>query len=175
MKHYIVIKEVDVPVVVRGSVNNMPPLIKTIRLKKNQIIKGELKHANNEPAIVLMGKRVPVPIECLQEVKSVPITGKDTQPTTAYSNASGDEQQPPKTITTKPTKPVMRYADGALLGGLAGLLGVYLAQKKGLISEENGNYRIYGALAGATLGVYAIWRFMPSKTATPQIINKPKE
>ena len=45
-----------------------------------------------------------------------------------------------------------------IVGALVGFGGVFLAEKKGWISEPDNKYRYYGAIAGAALGYYFVYR-----------------
>ena len=52
-----------------------------------------------------------------------------------------------------------KYIDGILIGAVVGLGGVILAEKQGWIVNVDKKNKIYGAIAGAILGGYYIYRF----------------
>ena len=52
-----------------------------------------------------------------------------------------------------------KYIDGILIGAVVGLGGVILAEKQGWITNIDKKNKIYGAIAGAVLGTYYIYRF----------------
>jgi uncharacterized membrane protein YeaQ/YmgE (transglycosylase-associated protein family) len=64
--------------------------------------------------------------------------------------------------------------DAIIIGGIAGLGGIYLAGKQGWIAEIDKKHYLYGGLVGAVLGAYLVYRFTPSKTA-PKVSTKKKD
>ena len=112
------------------------------------MVQGELKHSNNKPAFVLVGQMGVVPLNCIQEVTSVPVT----------SSADGsDEKKEDKKVEVKKDSKV-QYGDAMIIGALVGFVGVFMAQKYGYLDQENKKFRLYGALGGGLLGVYWVYR-----------------
>lgn len=154
LKSYIVTQDFKSPVVRVTGVPHKPQEIRFKRFRKGEIIKGELKHANNEPAFILVGGACVVPLNVVKELVTKEIV----------SNAEGTEEKPPIKITPK-AGPRMKYLDAVIVGSLLGVGGAYLAEKQGWIAMPDKKNKIYGALIGAAVGLYFVYRFK---------LNKPK-
>lgn len=155
-KSYILTKDVKCPVVATSGAAHKQPQIRTKTFRRGQVVQGELKHSDNKPAFVLVGRMCVIPIDCVKELQ-----GKDIQ--SNYTGADMDEQTPPKKELIKPENPKVKYMDALLIGGLVGYLSVHLAEKKGYITSEDPKIKLYGALGGALLGAYAVYRHQSSK------------
>lgn len=146
-KTYIITKDVKVPIVVNSGQAHRPAQIRYKVYRKGEMVKGELKHSNNKPAFVLVGKMGVLPLNCVQEVTSVPVT----------SSANGEQSQDKKEVEVK-KEPKVQYGDAMIIGALIGFLGVYGAQKYGYLDAEDKKFRLYGAIGGGLLGMYWVYR-----------------
>jgi len=148
-KTYVITKDVKVPIVVNSVQAHRPAQVRYKVYRKGEMVQGELKHSDNKPAFVLVGNMGVIPLNCIQEVTSVPVN----------SNAVGemtDATAPKETEVKK--EPKVQYGDAMIIGALVGFVGVYMAQKYGYLSEEDKKYRLYGALGGGLLGIYWVYR-----------------
>lgn len=148
-KTYILTKDVKCPIVDGHNFTHRPVQVKTKTFRKGSIVRGELKHSDNKPAFVLVGAMCVIPIDCVKELQ-----GKDI--TSRFEGSDMDEKKP-KTAKL-PENPKIKYLDAMIIGGLLGFVGVYYAEKKGYIQSEDNKFRIYGAVGGALLGMYLVFR-----------------
>jgi|LakMenEpi03Aug12_release.lakeMendotaPanAssembly.Ray.scaffolds.fasta_scaffold03477_13 hypothetical protein len=148
-KTYQVIKNFKTPFVVATGVAHRPQQIKFKSFKKGDMVKGELKHANNKPAFVLVGGALVMPLDSIKEVVTKDIV----------SNATGDEKKTTEAKTTiKVATSKLTIMDSALVGALLGVVAVHIANKKNwIVVPEKINF-LYGGLAGAFLGGYLVYR-----------------
>lgn len=152
-KSYILTKDVKSPVVVNSQTAHKPAQIRFKNFRRGQIVQGELKHAGNQPLFVLVGRMCVIPLDCVKELQ-----GKDIQ--SNYTGADMDEQKKEPQVV-KVENPKIKYLDALIIGGLVGFLGVHLGQKYGYITPDEENdkkYKMYGALGGALIGVYLVYR-----------------
>ena len=166
LKSYVVTNDVKSPVVrVTGDPRN-PQEISFKQFRKGDIVNGELKHANNKPAFLLVKGVCVVPLDCIKEL----IT-KDV-----VSHADGETKIKSPVLDGIPkknsmnTNPKVKYADALLIGGIVGFAGVWLAEKQGWIEGEGKKNRLIGAGAGSLLAMYLVYR---SKTEKPAKLTKP--
>jgi len=161
-KTYIITKDVKVPIVVTQGVAHRPAQIRYKTYRKGEMVQGELKHSDNKPAFVLVGKMGVLPLNCVQEVTSIPV-----------SNANGSTTPTPEDGEKKeavvPTNPKVKYGDAMIIGALVGFLGIHLAQKYNYIPAEDNKLKLYGAIGGGLLGMYIVYRGQGSKKATVKI------
>lgn len=158
IKSYILTKTFDSPCVQVTGMAHRPQALRAKRFLKDQIIQGELKHANNKPAFVLVAGTFVIPVSVLREITSKDIT----------SNASGGtskEEGEKKPIKLPPVNKV-KYVDGVFFGAILGVGVTFLAEKQGWIpAEENAKKnKIIGALIGSAVGMYAVYRYKTLKT-----------
>jgi len=147
-KTYIITKDVKVPIVVNSGQAHRPAQVRYKTYRRGEQVQGELKHSDNKPAFVLVPPMGVLPLNCVQEVTSVPIT----------SNADGtSEKKDEKKVEVKKDSKV-QYGDAMIIGALVGFVGVFMAQKYGYLDQENKKFRLYGALGGGLLGVYWVYR-----------------
>lgn len=150
MKAYILTQPYKAPYVVATGIPSNPQRIMMKSFRSGEMVKGELKHANNKPAFVLVGGTLVLPLSVLKEVTTKEI----------ISDASGSTQtsdQPTDSVKKVPTKK-LRYIDAILIGGVLGLGAVYLAEKQGWITSPDNKNKMYGVLGGAVLGAYLVFR-----------------
>jgi hypothetical protein len=155
-KSYIFTRDFKSPMVVATGLAHNPQSIKFKRFNKGQIVRGELKHANNKPAFLLVNGVCVVPLDVIKELVTKAVVSS------VDGNAGSTE---PKVQKIKvPTNPKVRYADAVILGALVGVIGVYVAEKQGWISEPDRKYKLYGALGGAALAAYIVYRTNNAKS-----------
>lgn len=142
------------PYVVSTGMPHKPTRICKKKFKKGEIITGEIKTANGKPAFVLHKGVMVVPLSVVKQV----IT-KDLD----VSNAVGDNiaKSNPKVevrlgATKKDTN--KQYIDALVIGAIVGFAGVLLAEKQGWIAVVDKKNRLYGAIGGAILGAYIVYR-----------------
>ena len=149
-KAYIFTQDYKAPVVFATGIAHKPTRIETKKFVKGEVVKGILKTANGKPSFIMVGTIV-VPISVVKEVVTKEI----------ISNADGDKEKtsaPINLVKTTTTKGV-KYMDGAIVGAILGFAGVYFAEKKGWIAVADRKNKIYGAIGGALLGAYLMFRF----------------
>ncbi len=148
-KTYVITKDVKVPIVVNSGQAHRPAQVRYKTYRKGEMVQGELKHSNNKPAFILVGNMGVIPLNCIQEVTSIPVTSSVTGEAT--------DTTPPKEAEVI-KEPKVQYGDAMIIGALIGFVGVYMAQKYGYLSEEDKKFRLYGALGGGLLGMYWVYR-----------------
>jgi ABC-type enterobactin transport system permease subunit len=134
----------------------MPQRPQEIRIKKffkGEVIHGELKHANNKPAFILVQGCMVVPLNCVKELVTKDVVN---------SSLVGDNQPLPKAM--QPSKnPKVMFADGVIIGAILGAAGAWFGEKKGWIHNPDKMNKVYGAVIGAVIGVYIAYRIKNSK------------
>ena len=165
-KSYIFTRDYKSPMVVATGLAHNPQAIKFKKFQKGEIVRGELKHANNKPAFLLVNGVCVVPLDIVKELVTKEVV----------SNASGPSSSEPKVQKIKvPTNPKVRYGDAMILGAIVGFVGVYVAEKQGWISEPDNKYKMYGALAGAALAAYVVYRTNNGKPKVQIVRNSEEE
>jgi hypothetical protein len=151
-RSYVLIQDFKAPYVIATGMPHKPSKIMMKKFVKGQIISGELKTANGKPSLVLVNGVIPVPVSMLNQVVTKEIV----------SNINGDAKKIKQTLTNQPTvvvkKQNTRYLDAAIIGAVLGFAGVYLAEKQGWIAVAEKKNKMYGAIGGAILGMYFIYR-----------------
>ena len=125
------------------------------RFKKGEIISGVIgeSSANGKPSFMVHKGSVVVPLDLVKQVVTKEVTGK--------SNAEGEKENKPTTITEK-SKTFLSsksYTDALIVGGLLGFGGAYYAETKGWLPEATNKNKIIGAVVGAILSAYLVYRF----------------
>ena len=166
-KSYIITQDVKSPVVVNSQTASKPAQIRFKTFRKGQIVQGELKHADNKPSFVLVGRMCVIPLECVKELQ-----GKDIQ-TSGFTGADMDEQKSKNTKSITIENPKIKYLDALIIGGLVGFLVVHYGEKHGYITpnEENAKRnKMYGSIGGALVAVYLVYR--NQSTAKKQVTKQ---
>ena len=159
IESYIFTQAFSSPYVTATGNGRNPQAIKAKRFQKGEIVKGELKHANNKPAFILVGGCLVVPLDVVKKV-----VAEDIQ-----SNADGAEsKEVKKPITLANTAPKIKYIDAIVGGIIVGVGSVYLAEKQGWIKVPDNKHKIYGAIIGALAGVYIVYRYKASQAEKPK-------
>lgn len=153
-KTYIITNDVDVPVVAGGTAHKQAQ-VRMKRFRKGQIVRGELKHSNNKPSFVLVGRMMVIPVECVKEIQGKDVTSK-------FSGADMDEIKKPVTPQQKAvqqkSETTVKYMDALLIGAVLGFGAMFFAEKKGWVTSEDNKLKMYGAIGGAFLGIYLVYR-----------------
>jgi len=167
LKSYILTKDFKSPYVTATGLPHNPSAIKFKQFRRGEVVNGEMKHANNRPAFVLVNGVLVVPLEVVKELITKDVVSH------ADGKGSVKEKAPPKLTLDKGKKgnnnPKVKYADSALLGAAIGFGAVFLAEKQGYIAEPDNKFRLYGAAGGALLAMYMVYR---KKTETKVKVNK---
>lgn len=180
LKSYVLTQNYRAPYVVATGHPRNPQQIKTKMFKEGEIVRGELKHANNQPAFILVAGTLPIPVDYIKELTTKAIVEDDKIVPAQVVDETKSEDVVVKTeksaskMTLKSSNPKVKYMDALLLGGLVGLVAVYAIGKQGWIAEVDKKHYLYGGLIGGALGAYLVYRFTPSKTA-PKISKKKKD
>lgn len=156
-KSYILTQDFKAPYVQITGIPHKPQAIKLKKFSKGQIIKGELKHANNKPAFILVNGVCVVPLDVVKELVTKEI----------ISSADGKTSTQPITkpkVITVPTNPKVRYADAIIIGAIIGAVGAYLIEKQGWIGEPDKKNKLYGAGIGALAAAYIVYRTNNAKS-----------
>jgi hypothetical protein len=158
IESFIITQDFKSPVVRVTGRPEKPQQVTFKSFRKGDIVKGELKHANNKPAFVLVGGQLVIPVSVIKKVVTKDIT----------SNADGEK---PKSEMSKavgdivPKRSTLKYVDAIVIGGALGIGGAYLAEKQGWIEGGDNKTKLYGALIGAGIGVYLLYRLKVAETA----------
>lgn len=150
MKAYILTQPYKAPYVVATGIPSNPQRIMMKSFRSGEMVKGELKHANNKPAFVLVGGALVLPLSVLKEVTTKEVVSE-------ASGTTETSDQPTDSVKKVPTKK-LRYIDAILIGGVLGFGAVYLAEKQGWITSPDNKNKMYGVLGGAVLGAYLVFR-----------------
>ena len=157
LKSYIITHDVKSPYIVATGLPHNPQKVCLKLFRKGQIVKGELKHANNKPAFLLVNGVCVIGLDVVKEVVTKEIGGT--------SNASGSATSSATKIIDNAvglskdnSNPKVRYIDAMIVGGLLGFIGVFVAEKQGWIAEPDKKYKLYGAGIGAVVGYYFMYR-----------------
>lgn len=159
LKSYILTEDFKSPYVRVTGRPERPQQLCFRKFKKGEIVNGELKHANNKPAFLLIEGTLVIPINLIKE-----LTTKDVRETETVSGADGKKAEEIKVESkggsiTIPTSPNVKYADAFIIGAIVGVSSVYVAEKQGWITSIDNKNKMYGALAGALAGMYLVFRF----------------
>lgn len=149
LESFVITQDFKTPYVRVTGIPHRPQETKFKMFRKGDIVNGELKHANNKPAFVLVSGKLVVPLEVVKKVVTKEVV----------SNAEGETKKADKPLIAKSTNPKVQYLDAMLLGALVGIGGVYLAEKQGYIKEVDKKNKLYGAVIGAMIGLYGVYRY----------------
>jgi len=155
LKTYIFDKDYNAPYVVNTGRPDKPQKIMVKRFKKGDTVNGEMKHANNKPAVVLVDGVLPISLDVIKELTTKEIVSGADASTSATSEV-GEKPEVKGKMKLTPSK--LKYGDSAIIGAVIGFAGVYFAEKQGYIVSVDKKNRIYGAVAGAALGMYLVYR-----------------
>jgi ABC-type enterobactin transport system permease subunit len=147
-KSYVLIQDFKAPYVVATGMAHQPSKIMLKKYVKGQIVEGQIIISKGQPSILLVSGIIPIPVSVLREVVTKEIV---------QSNASGDGKgvTPNKVIIKKTNT---RYLDAGIIGAILGAGAIFLAEKQNIIATPDKKYKLYGAVAGAVLGMYIVYR-----------------
>jgi hypothetical protein len=147
-KTYVLIKDFKAPYVVATGMAHQPSKIMLKKYVKGQIVEGQIIISKGQPSILLVSGIIPIPVSVLREVVTKEIV---------QSNASGNGKgvTPNKVIIKKTNT---RYLDAGIIGAILGAGAIFLAEKQNIIATPDKKYKLYGAVAGAVLGMYIVYR-----------------
>ena len=159
IESYILTQNFKSPCVQVTGVPHSPQAIRFKTFLKGQIVKGEMKHANNQPAFILVGGKLIIPANIVKKITTQDIT----------SNASGATEDGEKKPLKLPNINKFKYIDAVIMGAALGVGFVFLAEKQKWIETEEKKNKVYGGLLGAGIGLYALYRYKA------HLAEKPKE
>ena len=158
-KSYIITHDFKAPYVQVTGLPHNPQAIKMKQFRKGEIIKGELKHANNKPAFILVNGVCVVPLDVVKElVTKAVVSGAD--------GSTSTDSKPKTKVITVPTNPKVRYADAIIIGAVIGAIAAYFIEKQGWIGEPDKKNKLYGAAIGAVAASYIVYR---TNNAKPKV------
>lgn len=163
IKSYIFTADYKAPYSVATGRPDRPQDIRMRQFHAGEIVKGELKHANNKPAFVLVNGVMPIDLSVVKELVTKEIS---------HSSADGNSYNPDLLEQAAASKSKMKfgYVDGILIGGVLGFGLMFLAEKQGWINSEGHKNKLYAAGAGAALGAYIVYR-MRMNSSYPKLKN----
>jgi hypothetical protein len=156
LKSYQLTQNFRSPYVVATGLPHRPQQIKFKTFRKGDVVKGELKHSNNEPAFVLVAGTLVIPVSMIKEVVTKEIDTSSNFDNKKQDSSSEDKKTENKIVVKKSSN--VKYVDALLIGAAVGFLGVYVAEKQNWITSIDNKNRIYGAIGGAVLGAYIVYR-----------------
>lgn len=162
-KQYIITHDVRAPRVIATGKPHDPQKVELKLFRRGEIIFGELKHANNKPAFLLVSGNYVLNLDVVKELIAKEIVSNANGSGSTLKTVSNSID---KTVglSKNNSNPKVKYVDAIIVGGLLGAGATYLAIKKSLIPGDDKNYTIYGAIAGALIGCYFIYRKTTQKT-----------
>jgi hypothetical protein len=164
-KSYIFTHDFKAPYVTATGMPHNPQAINFKKFQRGEIVKGELKHANNKPAFVLVSGVCVVPLDILKELV--------TREVVSHTDGASPVISTPKK-TMVPTNPKVRYIDAMIIGAIVGVIGAVIAEKQGWIAEPDSKNKLYGAGIGAIAAGYIVYRTNNAKPRV-QIVKKQTE
>lgn len=154
---FVATQDFVTPYVVSTGQPHRPTQICKKKFRKGDIITGEVKTVKGKPSFVLHKGVMVIPFSVIKQVITKDIVISNLDGTSDAVNKAN-----PK-VEVKVIKPAdaknKKYIDGMLIGAVAGFGGAILAEKQGWIANVDKKNKVYGAIAGAVLGAYYIYRF----------------
>lgn len=151
---FVATQDFKTPYVIATGQPHKPTQICLKRFKKGEIITGEIKTAQGKPSYVLHKGVMMIPLSCVKQLITKDIV---------LSNVEGETKKDNPKVEVKVLKTADQknksYIDGVIVGALAGFGGVILAEKQGWIATIEKKNRITGAVIGAIIGCYIVYRF----------------
>lgn len=164
IKSYILQADVKAPYVTATGLPHDPSMIRFKKLRRGDIIKAELKHANNKPAFLLYQGVCVIPVSAVKELVTKEIVAGADGKNTAKEVIDKTIGLPKNNTNIK-----VRYIDAVLIGSLIGLGIVVLAEKKGWIETPSTQNKLYGAAGAGILAAYGVYRSRTQKNGKIQI------
>ena len=180
LKSYVLTQDFATPYVIATGKPHNPQQIKVKKFRKGDIVKGELKHANNQPAFVLVQGTLVLPLEVIKELVTKAIIDNNTPPIPVdlVEDSNSDDVTVKNKKSTldslKSSNPKVNYIDSMIIGGIVGLGAMYLVKRQNWIEEFDKKYYLYAGLVGAITGAYIVYRTRSAKTEAVKLSNKKK-
>ena len=154
MKSYVLTQNYKAPYVIATGHPRNPQSVMMKSFRNGEIVKGELKHANNKPAFILVAGTLVLPLSVVKEVTTKEVISNATGANNANNTATEVAS------TEKIPNKKLKYIDSVLIGTVLGFGAIYLAENQGWLPEGSDikKYRMYGALGGALIGAYFVFR-----------------
>lgn len=165
-KSYIFTHDYKAPYVTATGLAHNPQAIRFKKFQKGEIVKGELKHANNKPAFILVNGVCVVPLDIVKELV--------TKAVVSHTDGTTSTMPTEKPKVMIPTNPKVRYIDAMLLGAVLGAVAAHFVEKQGWIGEPDRKNKLYGAALGAGAAAYIVYRTNNAKPRV-QIVKKQTE
>lgn len=151
---FVATQDFKTPYVVSTGQPHKPTQICVKKFKQGDIITGEIKTVKGKPAFIMHKGVMVVPLSCVKQVITKDIV---------ISNLDGEAPKTNPKVEVKVIKTSdeknKKYIDGLIVGGLAGFGATILAEKQGWIATVETKNRVIGAVIGAVIGCYAVYRF----------------
>jgi len=162
-KSYIFVNDYKAPYVQVTGLPHNPQKIRFKKFLKGEIVKGELKHANNKPAFILVAGVCVVPLDIVKELVTKAVVEHND-----HAKSAADGAMLALTPKKKPsTASKVKYVDAMVVGALLGVGAVFLADKQGWISMPDKKHKLYGAAIGAAAGLYFVYRMKQNPRIKP--------
>lgn len=172
LKSYIITQDYKAPYVIYIGHPKKTNDIRLKQFKKGEIIRGELKHANNKPAFVLLADRIVIPLQVVKEVVAKEIRTDENKIGIDGLDDKKDFvplQKEKNFVSDKLDK--VKYVDAAIFGAALGFGGMYLAEKKGWVQSLDNKNKIYATVGGALAAIYIMYR-IKEKSKTSKVTIK---
>jgi hypothetical protein len=163
IKNYLVKRNVDCPAVYVTGLPHQPQGIRYKKYRKGDIIRGEMKHANNQPAIVLVEGSIVVPIDAVNELTTKEIVSSNADGDTTETKTAAETIQ--KVVSPSPK---IQYMDATIGGAVAGAGIAYLLEKQTWIVANGKKNYLIGAAIGAAAALYLVYRYKTNKAVKPK-------
>lgn len=154
---FVATQDFETPYVISTGQPHRPTQICKKKFRKGDIITGEVKTVKGKPSFVLHKGVMVIPFSVIKQVITKDIVISNLDGTSDAVNKANPKVEV-KVLKTSEQKN-KKYLDGILVGAVVGLGGVILAEKQGWITNIDKKNKVYGAIAGAILGAYYIYRF----------------
>ncbi len=142
-------KTVKTPYVINTPFPHKPTAIKYKEFKEGQTVKGVIQYRGGKPAYIVVKRVFIIPINAVKELVTREVETSD--------NFTGNAKQSLETFA-KTGNPKIKYMDAALAGAVVGLAAVWFAQKKNWLTPPDKKNYGYGALGGAAIFTYIVYR-----------------
>ena len=181
IKSYVLQQDFATPYVIATGRPHNPQQIKVKKFRKGDIVKGELKHANNQPAFVLVQGTLVLPLEVIKELVTKAIVDNNTPPIPVdyvedkkFTEITAKDKKS-SFDALKSSNPKVNYIDSMIIGSIVGLGAMYLVKRQNWIEEFDNKYYLYAGLAGAIGGAYIIYRTKSTAKANAVKLSSRKQ
>lgn len=148
---YIVTKDIKTPYVINTNLPHKPQVVKYRLFKAGQQISGTLQMEGGKPSYVLVANRLVIPLSAVRELVTKDVV-------TSNADGAGSKSKEKVEQFVKTGNPKTKYADAALIGAILGIGAVWFSEKRGWIVPPDKKNKLYGAVIGAGLLMYVVYR-----------------